>query len=98
MRVISLAGWVGFLRSQIWTPALVLRLTRMDSMEWMLWLVPRVLMPFILQPGRETLSVLPSHTCQASSPLYHSGELRPDGDSEEERKSPTPPSTGAIAD
>ena len=36
MRVISLAGWVGFLRSQIWTPALVLRLTRMDSMEWML--------------------------------------------------------------
>ena len=60
MRVISLAGWVGFLRSQIWTPALVLRLTRMDSMEWMLWLVPIVLTPFILQPGRET-PVKPIH-------------------------------------
>ena len=48
-------------------------------------------MPFILQPGRETLSVLPSHTCQASSPLYHGGELRPDGDRstrEEESHSP----------
>jgi hypothetical protein len=35
---------VGFLRSQIWTPTFVLRLTMVDCMGWMLRLVPRVLM------------------------------------------------------
>ena len=40
--VISLAGWVGFLRSQIWTPIFVHRLTIVDCMGWMLRLVPRV--------------------------------------------------------
>ena len=46
--VISLAGWVGFLRSQIWTPAIVLRLTMVDCMGWMLRLVPMVLMSSLL--------------------------------------------------
>ena len=46
--VIILAVWVEFLRSQIWTPAIVLRLTMVDCMGWMLRLVPMVLMSSLL--------------------------------------------------